>query len=103
LAPRLSGRLFGLHPAANPEAPYLGRLFAARDLALAYGLGTSTGSQRSLWLRVGLACDVADAAAGLLCGRRGELTKFSTVLVTSTALAAAGLGVAALLGDQSAG
>ena len=38
LAPKLSGRLFGLDPAANPQAPYLGRLFAVRDAALAFGL-----------------------------------------------------------------
>lgn len=31
LAPRLTGRLFGLDPDANPQAPYLARLFGARD------------------------------------------------------------------------
>jgi hypothetical protein len=102
LAPRLSGKLFGLDPDANPQAPYLGRLFAARDVALAYGLATATGSQRSLWLRIGLACDIADAAAGVLARRRGELPRVATVLVTGTALGAAGIGVAALLGDQPA-
>jgi hypothetical protein len=102
IAPRLSGRLFGLNPDANPQAPYLGRLFGARDVALAYGLGTATGSQRSLWLRIGLACDLADAAAGVIAGRRGELPKFATVLVTGTALGAAGMGISALLGDSSA-
>jgi hypothetical protein len=102
LAPRLSGRLFGLDPAGNPQAPYLGRLFAARDLALAYGLSASTGSQRSLWLRAGLACDLADALAGVLARRRGELPRFATVLVTGTALGAAGLGVAALMSDEPA-
>ena len=34
LAPRQSGRLFGLDPEGNPQAPYLGRLFGARDVAL---------------------------------------------------------------------
>jgi hypothetical protein len=100
LAPRLSGRLFGLDPDANPQAPYLGRLFGARDVALAFGLGTSSGSQRSQWLRIGVACDLADAAAGLLAGRRGELPKVATVLVTSTALGVAALGIAALQGEQ---
>ena len=34
-----------------------------------------------------MACDAADAAAGVLAGRRGELSKLSTVLVTAPALA----------------
>src|SRR6202162_2690326 len=96
LAPRLSGRLFGLDPDANPQAPYLGRLFGARDAALAFGLSTSSGGQRLQCLRIGIACDLADAAAGMLAGRRGELPTRTTLLVTATALVAAGLGVAAL-------
>ena len=101
VAPRLSGRLFGLDPENNPQAPYLARLFGVRDAALGYGLSTSRGAQRSLWLRIGIACDLADAAAGVFAGRRGELPKFSTVLVTGTALGAAALGVAALQGEPS--
>ncbi|HEY3727269.1 MAG TPA: hypothetical protein VGL51_08860 [Solirubrobacteraceae bacterium] len=100
VAPRLSGRLFGLDVAGNPQAPYLGRLFGVRDVALAFGLASSAGPERAQWLRVGIACDLADAAAGLLAARRGELPKLATVLVTTTALAAAGLGAAALQGEQ---
>jgi hypothetical protein len=101
LAPRLSGRLFGLDPAANPQASYLGRLLAARDAALAFGLSTSGGSERAQWLRIGIACDLADAAAGLLAGRRGELPARATVLVTGTALGAAALGIVALQAEKS--
>jgi hypothetical protein len=101
LAPRLSGRLFGLDPAANPQAPYLGRLFGARDVALAFGLGTSSGEHRATWLRIGIACDLADAVAGVLAGRRGELPKRATFLVTATALIAAGLGMSALQGESA--
>jgi hypothetical protein len=101
LAPRLSGRLFGLDPAANPQASYLGRLFAVRDAALAFGLSTSTGQERAQWLRIGIVCDLADAAAGLLAGRRGDLPARATILVTGTALGAAALGLAALQGENS--
>lgn len=101
LAPRFSGRLFGLDPNANPQAPYLGRLFGARDVALAFGLSTSSGSQRANWLRIGVACDLADAVAGVLAGRRGELPARATVLVTATALAAAALGIVALQSAES--
>jgi hypothetical protein len=48
-----------------------------------------------------VACDLADAVAGLLAGRRGELPKHATFLVTTTALVAAGLGMAALHQDQT--
>lgn len=33
IAPRLTGRLFGLDPKGNPQLPYIGRLFGARDVA----------------------------------------------------------------------
>ncbi len=102
VAPRLSGRLFGLDPVANPQAAYLGRLFGARDVALAFGLSAASDSQRSHWLRIGIACDLADAAAGVLAGRRGDLPKRATVLVTATALVAAALGARALQGEEPA-
>ena len=100
LAPRFSGRLFGLDPEANPQASYIGRLFGARDVALAVGLSASTGSERAQWLRLGIACDLADAAAGVLAGLRGELPKRATVLVTATALSAAALGIAGLQNQE---
>lgn len=80
LAPRLSGRLFGLDPAHNPQLPYLGRLVGVRDVALAFGLTTSSVAERSQWLRIGIACDLADAAAGALAARRGELSTQATAL-----------------------
>jgi hypothetical protein len=96
LAPRLSGSLFGLDADTNPQLPYVARLFAIRDLALAAGLQLTDGDARRLWLQIGLVCGAADAGAGLLAGRRGELSKLSTILVTAPALLGVGLGVAAL-------
>jgi len=96
VAPELSGRLFGLDAVANPQLPYLGRLFGVRDVALGAGLGLSSGKNRKLWLQLGIACDAADAAAGLIAGRKGQLSKVSTVLVTAPALIAIALGVAGL-------
>jgi hypothetical protein len=100
-APRLAGRLFGLDIPGNPQAPYLARLFGVRDVALAVGALQSTGEARKLWLRIGLACDVADGVAGLLAGRRGYLSPVATVLVTVPALAGTVLGVMALRGEQA--
>ena len=96
VAPKASGRLFGLDPDSNPQAPYLGRLFGVRDVALGVGLSSSRGAERQQWLRIGVACDLADAAAGVLAGRAGELPRRATVLVTATALAAAAMGIAAM-------
>jgi hypothetical protein len=94
--PRAAGRLFGLDAVANPQAPYLARLFGARDVALAWGaLGSEAEAQRQ-WLLAGFACDLADALAGVAGGRGGYLPKLTSVLVSATALSAAALGGAAL-------
>jgi hypothetical protein len=96
VAPGFAGRLFGLDAVANPQLPYLGRLFGVRDVALGAGLRFSSGQSRRLWLQLGIACDAADAVAGLIAGRNGQLSKVSTVLVTAPALLGIALGVAGL-------
>lgn len=100
LTPRLAGKLFGLDLGGNPQAPYLARLFGVRDLALAAGTLNSEGDAQRTWLVAGLACDVADALAGVAGGRAGYLPAASTVLLTGTALSAVAMGVVALNGDQ---
>ncbi len=97
--PRLAGRMFGLDAGANPQSPYLARLFGVRDAALAWGVLTSEGEAQRQWLVAGLACDVADALAGAVGGSAGYLPKATSALVTGTAVAAAALGVAALNSD----
>jgi hypothetical protein len=94
--PRLAGKAFGLDATANPQSPYLARLFGARDVALGYGLLTTTGETQRQWLAIGAACDVADAVAGVAATRGGYLPKLSGFAVTATALAATALGLAAL-------
>src|SRR3984893_1520566 len=69
--PRVAGKLFGLDATANPQAPYLARLFGARDVALAWGALGSEGDTQRQWLVAGLACDFADAPAGHARGRLG--------------------------------
>jgi hypothetical protein len=96
LAPNLSGRLFGLDPANNPQSAYLGRLFGARDIALGVGALAASAESRRLWWQMGVACDVLDAAAGALAGRNGSIPKAAAVMVTLTAIGAAVMGVGAL-------
>ncbi|MFI4991716.1 MAG: hypothetical protein ACHQHO_12500 [Solirubrobacterales bacterium] len=97
--PRFAGRLFGLDAQANPQSPYLARLFGVRDVALAWGALGAEGEARKQWLMAGLACDVADVLAGIAGGRRGYLPKPTSVLVSGTALSAVALSAAAL-GDE---
>jgi hypothetical protein len=94
--PRLAGKTFGLDAVANPQTPYLARLFGARDVALGYGVLTTSGESQRQWLAIGAACDVADAIAGVAGARAGYLPKLTGFLVTATAVTAAGLGFAAL-------
>jgi len=94
--PRVAGKLFGLNAAANPQSPYLARLFGVRDIALAYGAMATDGETQRQWLAAGMACDVADVFAGIAGGRGGYLPKLTSVLVSGTALSAVVLGAQAL-------
>jgi hypothetical protein len=99
LTPNLAARLFGLDPAGNPQAPYLGRLFGIRDVALGGGTLIAEGEARRSWLAAGLACDVADTAAALLGRRAGYLSAPVAFLLAAPALSGVALGVIAL-GDR---
>ena len=101
LTPRLAGRGFMLDPDANPQSPYLARLFGIRDVALAYGSTQAGGEARRTWLVAGLMCDAADTVSALAGGRAGYLTRTQTVLLALPAIAATAIGAAALSGADS--
>jgi hypothetical protein len=92
LTPNLAGRMFGLDPDGNPQLPYVGRLFGARDVVLGAGVLRSPRKQKEAWVTAGLACDVADVAAGVLAGARRQLPLGAAALVTATAAAFAAAG-----------
>jgi hypothetical protein len=100
LTPRLAGKAFLLDTDANPQSPYLARLFGARDVALAYGTLDSSGEAQRRWLVAGIACDVADTIAALAGGRKGYLSPVQTVLVAAPAVSAVAMGVIALQGSD---
>jgi uncharacterized membrane protein len=102
LAPVTALRILGLKPDQNLEAAYVGRLFAARDAALGIGLMTARGDSRKLWWRIGIGCDIADALAGVVSARRGELPNNRRLRISLfvAGLVGAGLGAAALAKDD---
>jgi hypothetical protein len=95
VAPRPTGGLFGLDSDANPQGPYLGRLFAAREGLMAAQLLTAEDEELDRALTAQIAVDVADSAAALAAGTRGYITKRTMVMALLAAGAAAALGVLA--------
>jgi len=98
--PNVAAKIFGLDPAANPQASYLGRLFGVRDIALGTGALSADEPSRKLWVRLGVLCDVADVGAAVIAARNGSVTKVTGLLAGGTALVGVGLGVAALSADS---
>lgn len=93
--PQLTGKLFGFQSMDNQESIYLGRLFGVRDLILGVGLLSTEGEAQRLWWRLGIVCDAADTAAGVLGFRAGG-PKRGMVLSTVTAAGAVSMGIAGL-------
>ena len=74
VAPRLTGKLFGIDVAENPAAPYLARLFGARELYMASPfLMPAPGIDEQELAARAVPVDAADALASLVAGLRGYL------------------------------
>jgi hypothetical protein len=93
--PDLTGTIFGFNIKGNHEAVFMGRLFGVRDVALGVGVLAAKGDDKRLWWQLGILCDVADAAAGIL-GLKAGAPKRGNIMATATALSAVGIGIAAL-------
>ena len=74
LSPRLTARLFGMSGDSG-AAGYAWRLFGVRDVVLGVGTLRSSGAQRRAFAAAGLACDVADGAAGAISLYRNDFTR----------------------------
>jgi hypothetical protein len=92
LAPRLSGKIFGIDLDDNRAGVYLARLFGTRDGYLGVEVLLADDDRKSAVLRRHVAVDAADAVASVAAGVRGGLSKPSALLGTLAALGAAGLG-----------
>lgn len=74
LAPRVTAKLFGIDAEANPAAPYLARLFGARELYLASPfLMPAPGLDEQELASRAVPVDGADAIAALAAGVKGYL------------------------------
>ena len=81
VAPKLLLKLLGAAHTDDPESLWMARMFAVRDAVLGVGVVCTKGEHRRLWWRIGLACDLADLAGGVIAARhptkRRLLLKFA--------------------------
>ena len=101
VAPRLSARLFGLDGSSS-ATPYIGRLFASREIALGAATLLTEGPARDRVVAAGVAIDAADSVAGVLSARSGDVGKIGAGLLLAPALAAIGVGVGELVRSRVA-
>lgn len=95
--PDLTARLFGFG-VPDGQARYAWRLFGVRDVVIGLGTVTAGAKRRRVWAGVGLACDVADGAAGTL-GRR-DVKPLNAAAMIGVPAAAVAFGAWALTGSR---
>lgn len=93
VTPRLAGKLAGIDPEDNPAAPYLARLFGARELFLAapHLMPASSLDEAELASRA-VPVDAADAVAAFAAGLKGYLPWRAAIPAAGAAVAAVYLG-----------
>ncbi len=93
LAPRVTGKVFGIDSSANPAAPYLARLFGAREVFMASPfLMPAPGLDEAELASRAVPVDAADTVAALAAGLRGYLPWRAAIPATLTAAAGTYLG-----------
>jgi hypothetical protein len=103
IAPVAGLRLAGLRPRRNPQAAYMLQLFGVRDAMLGAGLVSCSAGARRTWWKVGIACDLADAAAALVETGAGRIPRDgrTALLLVVSPLFGAALGAAALASEDN--
>lgn len=96
-APELAGKLFRLDSEANPQLPYMTRMFASREIALGAVTLVSRGGTRRALTAVGIAVDGADAYAGFDAGATGAVSPATSKVLVAPAVGAVIAGVVGLL------
>lgn len=100
VAPRLTGKAFGIDAAVNPAAPYLARLFGAREIFMAAPfLMPAPGLDEAELASRAVPVDAADTVAAIAAGLRGYLPWRAALPAGLTAAAATYLGSVAAQND----
>ena len=93
LSPKLAAKLFLLDPKANPQLPFITRLFGSREIVLGGLTLAATGEARRQLVQVGIAVDGADTVTGLIGAVNGSVSKPAALLMTLVAGGAVATGV----------
>jgi hypothetical protein len=99
-SPELAGKLFRLDTRANPQLPYMARMFASREIVLGAVTLVARGRSRRALAAVGIAVDASDAYAGYDAGRSGAVSQQTGMFLTAPAVGAVLAGVVGLLGGR---
>lgn len=94
--PGTAATAFGLDPVANPQAPYLMRLFGSRELALGTVTLLARGRGRAGVVLLGVAVDAADVATGYLGPQEGQVPARTGAMLVGPAALAIVMGLAGL-------
>lgn len=93
LSPELAAKAFLLDPRANPQVPFVTRLFGSREIALGAATLLATGALRRQLVQIGVAVDGADAVTGLIGTVNGSVSKPAGLLMAAVAGGAVATGV----------
>jgi hypothetical protein len=99
-SPELTGKLFRLDLARNPQLPYMSRLFGSREVALGAATLLAKGKGRRRLLALGMAIDGSDAFAGYDLARTGAVPQSAGVFLTAPALGAVVAGAIGLVTER---
>lgn len=103
VAPRLTGKAFGVDAASNPAAPYLARLFGAREIYMAMPfLMPAPGLDEAELAARAVPVDATDAVASLFGGLRGYLPWRAALPATVAGCVGTWLGSVAARSDARA-
>lgn len=87
-APDLATKVFRLDGPANPQLPYMTRMFASREIALGLVTLGSKGAARRQLVALGIGVDAADAYAGFDALQTGKVDqKVATGLIAPAVFA----------------
>jgi len=96
-SPDLAAKVCRLDGAANPQLPYMTRMFGSREIALGAITLLSTGAARRKLVALGMAVDGADAFAGLDAIRSGSVSQSVGIGLTAPAVGAVLAGAIGLV------